>query len=266
MLAAPSLALEAHARADLLLALIPLGLGVLLLTVGVRRRRARALGSPALPAAPTPVVTAPAASSWTPAPAEDEADDAVAPTDGRKRATSRGGVLMAAGVGLIALALVAAGLRATAVPAPTRRVALPTSVLGMARDAAATEVIYKRALSAGVPAGLEDPQVAAYGMPPAVLLVIAGRVRTSRPSRQLDGFRRGLEKSGGRLEHARDVDPGPLGGAARCWDASISDVHPGVCVFVDDGSLVATLDFLGGGLDAAAKRGLQVRATTVHRL
>jgi hypothetical protein len=40
-------------------------------------------------------------------------------------------------------------------------------------------------------------------------------------------------------------------------------VHPVVCAYADRGSLLATVDSLGGGLEAAARRGQQIRVQTV---
>lgn len=253
-------------------------------------------GTPAHPDSPAAVQTV----SWTPAPEPDLAAEPAAPatpnvTHGPDRATApaaersapwppalpaaaasgpnlspdapvrkRGTGLLIGGAVLVVLTLAGGAVRVADRAAAQRRVELPTSVLGLARDQAASAQVGTSALS-NVPAGLTDPQAAVYGTLPNALLVIAARASTSRPADQLEAFRKGLEKSGGTLEKGRDVDAGRLGGAARCWEGVIGGIRPGVCVFVDRGSLVATIDFLGGGVEEAAKRGRQVREATVTK-
>jgi hypothetical protein len=234
------LAVDAYTAGAYVGTLLPLLAGVVLVVLGVRRRRP----------APPPHEGA----SW----GDDVGGDASPP----RPADPRGGArLIVAGAMLVALALVA-GLVQGVGREHERGVRLPTAVLGLQRDQAASEAIRDQAL-ANVPDELIDPQAALYGQLPRAVLVIAAKARTVRPATQVEGFRAGLERSGGALRNGRDVDAGTLGGKARCWEATISGVNPGVCVFVDRGSLVATIDFLGGELTAAAQRGLQVREATV---
>jgi enoyl-[acyl-carrier-protein] reductase (NADH) len=138
-------------------------------------------------------------------------------------------------------------------------------VLGLERADGAGAQIADSALQAA-PADLIDPHAALYGTPGLSVLVIAARAHTSFPSRQIDSFRKGFEGAGrSTLTDGRNVKTGHLGGAARCWLAHLNGTTPGVCIFVDRGSLVATIDFLPGGVEEAAKRGLQIREATVHK-
>ena len=275
----PLLAVTAHQGGELAGGLIALGVGIGLLVVGVRRRlaaRARPPWGYAGPAVEAPgfVGGVPAADatspSWTPLPeveptAEPAAEPVVGPPADWSPPTSapaRGTGLIVGGAVLTALTVLGGAVLIANPTGVQRTIALPTSVLGLARDEAASAQIGKKALS-NVPPGLTDAHAAVYGTLPNAVLVIAARAHTSRPSSQLEGFREGIERSGGTLTNGRDVQAGGLGGAARCWEASLSGVRPAVCVFVDGGSLVATIDFLGGGLDGAAKRGRQVREATV---
>lgn len=240
------LAVDAYTAGAYVGTLLPLALGVVLVVVGVRRRRP----------APPPHEGA----SWGDEVVGDDVLGADPPSP--RPPDPRGGArLIAAGAVLVALA-VGAGLVQGLGRDPGREVHLPTAVLGLQRDQSASQTIREQAL-ANVPGELIDPQAAVYGELPQAVLVIAAEARTVRPGTQVEGFRAGLERSGGHLTNGRDVDAGTLGGKARCWEATIGGVHPGVCVFVDRGSLVATIDFLGGDLTAAARRGLQVREATV---
>ena len=280
----PVLAVSAYQAGEVVGGLLPLLLGIALVVVGVRRRRASTAAAPgwgyeAAPAAPAP--------SWAPAPADPDAapaaradnDAAAAAAPAAAEAVPsgpaptpwpatperpRGTGLVAGGIALIVLSLLGGVLAAVNRESSRRRVELPSSVIGLARDQTASEQAGKQVLS-GVPSGLIDTKAAVYGALPKAVLVIAARANTSVPSSQVDDFRKGIERSGGKLENGRNVDAGSLGGSARCWEAVISTVRPGVCVFVDRGSLVATIDFLGGGVDAAAKRGLQIREATVSK-
>lgn len=265
------LAVDASSAGQVAGGLIPLALGIALIVLGVRRRQAAAGPHPAggwsyAGSAPEPAPAAvadPAAPSWTPRPEAPETDTAPPGPPPVEPAPRRSRGLIAAGALLIALSLVGTAVRMVSRPGNEQRIALPSSVLGLARDQAASTQSGQQAL-ARVSAGLSDPQAAVYGTLPEALLVITAKARASQPGGQIEDFGEGIQKSGTRLGATRDVDPGALGGAARCWDATIGAMHPNVCVFVDRRWLVATIDFLGGGLSAAAKRGLQVRLATVH--
>lgn len=178
------------------------------------------------------------------------------------RSRRRLALVLAASV-LLGLAVLAVAWRITDRGVPDRQVALPVSVLGLPRDPAAPDQAVKLAL-AHVPNDLIDPHAGVYGSYPDALLVIAARAHAWRPGSQVEGFRSGFVRSGAHLDAGRDVPTGELGGEARCWAATLAGERPTVCVFADRGSLLATVDFLGGGVDDAARRGLRVREATVH--
>jgi hypothetical protein len=252
VLAAPPLAVSAYDVGTVLGALLPLVLGIALLVAGIRQRRAAAATPETTtwsPVEPAPGWPTPEAPSW-PAPAPTKPG---------------GNGLIIAGWVLTAIGLVSGTTQTLQLLTTTdRNVALPRTVLGLERVQGNGAQIAESALQAA-PKDLIDPHAALYGTPGLSVLVIAARAHTSSPSVQIDSFREGFEGSGGgRLTDGRGVPPGKLGGAARCWVAHISGTEPGVCIFVDRGSLVATIDFLPGGVEEAAKRGLQIREATVH--
>lgn len=260
MLAVTPLAVDAYELGGLVGALVPLALGITLLVVGLRQRRAGSVvpAGPTWNYGPSPETAVP---PWEPPPATVPDPTWPAPAPSKPRGTA----LIVAGAILTVLALLGAVVQAATLATSTeRRVALPTSVIGLERVEGAGAQIAESALQAA-PEDLIDPHAALYGTPGLSVLVIAARAKTSFPSRQLDSFRKGFEGAGGSsLTDGRDVDAGDLGGSARCWVAHINDTTPGVCIFVDRGSLVATIDFLPGGIEEAAKRGLQIREATVH--
>lgn len=248
--------------------------GFLLVGTGVRRRRPAAPVPSALwaHAGADPAVDAPDGPSWTAAPevpdgpAETAGTGAAAasPPPARSAAAPRlSRTLVGAGVVLVLVGLLVGGRGLTERGAGQPTITLPGSVLGLPRDPTASAEAGLQ-LRAAVPPGLTNPQTAVYGRLPGALLVLAAGAGTASPAAGLDGFRRSFEQSGGVLTGATDVDPGPLGGLARCWTAADIATDAVVCGFADTFSLVATTDLLGGGIPAAAERGRQVRAQTVH--
>lgn len=260
----------------LLAAALCLLAGLLVVGTGVRRRRPAAPAASALwaHAGADPAVPPPGGPSWTAVP-EVPADPAgtaagtgsvaASPLPARSAAAPRmSRRLVGAGIALVLAGLLLGGRWLTERGAPQPTITLPDSVLGLPRDPAASAEAGLQ-LRAAVPAGLTNPQTAVYGRLPGALLVLAAGAGTASPAAGLDGFRRSFERSGGALTGATDVDPGPLGGLARCWIAADIATDAVVCGFADTFSLVATTDLLGGGIPAAAERGRQVRAQTVRR-
>ncbi|GHJ42945.1 hypothetical protein Cs7R123_02870 [Catellatospora sp. TT07R-123] len=102
--------------------------------------------------------------------------------------------------------------------------------------------------------------IAAYGSTArndaVVVMAFAGRVVS--PDKELDGFMRGI--SDGEVVLYTDLDPGPLGGVARCGTMTKTfAAASAVCAWVDHGSL-GGLVFLGQPLtDKIKKRFLDAR-------
>ncbi|WP_233600807.1 MULTISPECIES: hypothetical protein [Micromonospora] len=69
------------------------------------------------------------------------------------------------------------------------------------------------------------------------LLMIAGASGLiADPKKELDDATNGISKDMG-VTNFKSVEPGPLGGDAKCGDGETSGVDVGVCVWADKGSL-----------------------------
>lgn len=242
-------------------------LGVALVVLGLRRRRASSRPVPAPPpagvapqvaapgGAPVPYGSAPfAAPAGSPVPYGSA--PVTAPT--RRRGTG----LVVAGSALVLLSLASAATQAAG--RVERKVALPDSVLELPQNATLSAQA-SAALLQDRSDELENAQVAAYGSPPQAVLVLATPHGDSSPDRALRGLKAGFERSSGAaLGDGTRVDPGRLGGGARCWSTSLQDVPAAVCAFVDGGSVVTVYDFVETGAAAAAGRARTVREAAVR--
>lgn len=107
--------------------------------------------------------------------------------------------------------------------------------------------------------------IEAYGSPKkndvVGVLAIAGPI--SSPEEQLDDFMKGLQDNG-KVTYA-ELDPGPLGGVARCATAKLGGVTSGVCAWVDHGSLGALIYFNKPMSEQIKKRFLAARAQIEQR-
>lgn len=143
-----------------------------------------------------------------------------------------------------------------------RTVALPTELLGLPRDAALSEQAQADANAAGgLPPG---GQLAAYTDQQDLILVIAAETQIADLEGEVVGYREGIEPGTGPLGDGTPVDPGPLGGAARCWSTDFEGTPGATCVFVDGGSILSTIDFGTTDVQEAGERGRQARASTVR--
>lgn len=267
--------------------LVPLLLGIALLVAGiVRRSRSAPAASPyegwGQASAPAPVAaTGQAGSVGTAAPVDPFAVPASGPAGlppaygappagygpPPAPAKRRGTGLIIAGSILLALGLIGllanVGSRvAGSADRVERTVALPETVLGLPRDQALSDQARKDAEAASdLPPG---SQVGAYTDQRDVLLLIAASTPVRDVEAEITAYRRGLEQGGGPLGEGMPVEPGPLGGSARCWAVDFQGNPGHSCIFVDGGSFVSTIDF--GALDPqdAGGRGLQARNETVR--
>lgn len=80
---------------------------------------------------------------------------------------------------------------------------------------------------------------AAYGDPARRdLVVVSGAAtRVSDPGRALEQYLAGVNAGGLNLTAVMPIEPGPLGGVARCADAQEAGVDLGVCAWADRGSI-----------------------------
>jgi hypothetical protein len=178
--------------------------------------------------------------------------------------TSAGTARIVIGAVLIVFSMIGTATHNLEQASSKREIALPGTAVGLARNAQASATAQQQ-LANSLPAELQEPQAAVYGEPPTAVLVVAGKEQSDDPASGLEGFRRGIASSGTEVTSGRDVDPGSLGGAARCYDGRLAGAPVVVCAFVDKGSFLATYDFLGGTIDDAAQRGRQIRDASVHK-
>lgn len=265
------LTVDGYAVGSAVGALFPLLLGIGLIAVGVRRRQATRPMPTWSYSGPATETAEPAAPSWTATPeTEGPEAPAAAPAEppgfpATEPPVSRGSGLIAAGVILLLLGLLAGGKRAADRTAVERTIELPSAVLGLARDDVASTEAGAELQGGSLPDGMKGARTAVYGMLPRAVLVLAAPGYTTRPGNEIEDFRRSFERDGGTLTDGKEVPAGPLGGVARCWRAREAAPDAVVCVFAETRSVIATTDFLGGGIDAAAARGLQIRSQTVRK-
>lgn len=214
--------------------------GVVLLVVGSRRPRAVPPGADmGRGAAPVQL------SEETPTPSEDV-------NSPLKPARRRRPLLMIAGGVLIVMSILGA------VGQQVRKdhtIALPATVLGLDRNDEATAQAEKQA-ARGI-------RTAIYGTPPKGVLVTVAKQSSSDLGGLLGEAAREAKAAGITLGESSDVDPGTLGGRARCWKVTLRDTPAVLCVFVDKGSILSTFDFIATSLHESAQRGRKVREATI---
>lgn len=178
-------------------------------------------------------------------------------------AGGRSGVpLLVAGSLLFALALLSFVLRWT--PLGDARVELPSQVLGMQKDDAATAMSQDvmDAMSRHVPGGMPDFEVAVYGTLPSGLMVMAADEGSRAPAAELQSFRAGMATQLA-IDEGTDIRPGERAGAARCWNGQQQGRSAVVCAFVDRETSVIVIDFTGNDLATASRAASSVRAAVV---
>ena len=73
------------------------------------------------------------------------------------------------------------------------------------------------------------------------------------PAKQLDEAVEGLGTGGLTVSNIKSVEPGPLGGVAKCGDANAAGVDLGVCVWADSGSIGVIAIYFKSGEQAQAE-------------
>ncbi|MFV2111306.1 hypothetical protein ACFHW0_03065 [Micromonospora sp. LOL_025] len=94
-----------------------------------------------------------------------------------------------------------------------------------------------------------------YGTPADkdLVMIAAASGLNPNPARTLEDTIRGALTSDVRLGEMSPVDPGPLGGEAKCGDAKAQDVPLGVCVWSDKGSVGMVIIYFKTGQQAHAE-------------
>jgi hypothetical protein len=148
----------------------------------------------------------------------------------------------------------------------------PTELVGMHRldDPRLKEASDKLVGAMTGQAGLDSMVAAFYlpaGAPSTKLVLVAGGTRLLlNLTAQAQGAFAGMHGDGASLTGEAAVDPGPMGGAARCASAKVTDVPVpiGVCVWVDYGSFGFVMAF-DRTVDEAANLMVLIRPEVVHR-
>jgi hypothetical protein len=77
-----------------------------------------------------------------------------------------------------------------------------------------------------------------YGNPEKkdMVMIAAASGRVIDPAKEVD---EGIQALGGglKLTNVAPIDPGPLGGVAKCGDATAEDIEMGICIWADNGSV-----------------------------
>jgi hypothetical protein len=94
-----------------------------------------------------------------------------------------------------------------------------------------------------------------YGDPAKedMVMIAGASALVADPAKQLDEAITGLGAGGLKVSNVKSVEPGPLGGVAKCGDAKADDVPVGVCVWSDRGSLGVVAVYFKTGDQANAE-------------
>ena len=97
------------------------------------------------------------------------------------------------------------------------------------------------------------------------MVMIAGAsALISDPAKELDKAIVDLGTGGLKVTNAKTVDPGPLGGSAKCGDAAAEGVAMGVCIWADRGSLGMIVIYFKTG-DQAKTEFVKIRGEVEQR-
>jgi len=175
-------------------------------------------------------------------------------------------VLLAVLVGLGVAGFVAAQPILREYPA---RVGTPDSVAGMPMltDARHQQLAgqVRDQITGSVP--LDSLMAAFYAPdedPTRGVLVVAGTQLLINPGGQLDAAFRDLGRGGTPVTAVTPVDPGPMGGSARCGQAQAAGVPMAICAWADHGSVGMVLAYRRGVLESADLM-KTIRTEVVHR-
>jgi hypothetical protein len=115
--------------------------------------------------------------------------------------------------------------------------------------------------------GLDDTIAAFYEDPknPQKLVMLVGGTKLFlRPGNELDNAFKGFNAEGGNIKNVTEVDPGKLGGEARCGTMEQAGVSAVLCAWADHGSLVIG-GFFNRPVDESAALLRQIRSEILKR-
>jgi hypothetical protein len=73
------------------------------------------------------------------------------------------------------------------------------------------------------------------------------------PAKEVDESFTGMSSSGLNVTNIQSVEPGPLGGEAKCGDSSSEGISLGVCSWADFGSIGMVVIYNSSGAQAAGE-------------
>jgi hypothetical protein len=174
-------------------------------------------------------------------------------------------VLVLAGLGVAAYVWTADKIQAA-----RTRVEAPTTLAGRPKITEAQLVAMVDQLAAQVKRGMPNATstaVGLYGEPAeldvVVLAAVAGPV--ADPAKQLDQTFEGVRTAGLSASGITSVDPGPLGGEARCGNVSAGPVSVVLCAWADPGSLGLVGYYFEQNVDEVAAEFVRARGEVEKR-
>ncbi|MGW4500249.1 hypothetical protein ACWENR_16745 [Micromonospora sp. NPDC004336] len=183
-----------------------------------------------------------------------------------KRKSSAGRIVLIVLAGVLVLCLGGAAITffvvkdqvKETVDATRIRVVEPDTLAGRPRATDPALQVGAQQLEAELNRSLPDASStvgAFYGTPAKkdLVMVAAASGLNPDPARTLETTIRGARTSEVRLGEMSAVDPGPLGGEAKCGDAKAENVPLGVCVWSDRGSVGMIVIYYKTGTQAHAE-------------
>jgi hypothetical protein len=151
-------------------------------------------------------------------------------------------IVLVCGVGAAVTYFVVKDGAQSAVDAAKTRLVAPETLNGRPRlhdqayESAANTAV--NGINANVP-GATSTIAAVYGDPAKqdLVMVVGTSKIISNPKRTLDEVIAGFSRGGLQMSNVTDVEPGPLGGYAKCGDSQASGLKIGACVWADRGSV-----------------------------
>jgi len=116
-------------------------------------------------------------------------------------------------------------------------------------------------------AGLDDTIAALYEDPndrEKLVMLVGGTKFLFRPDSELDSAFKGFNDEGGSVRDVVEVDPGEMGGKARCGVAEQAGISLSLCAWADHGSLVMGV-FTKRTVDESAALLRQIRSEILKR-
>jgi hypothetical protein len=156
------------------------------------------------------------------------------------------------------------------VQAATTRVQTPDTLVGRPKITDAQFVTIVNEMVTDLKKDLPDATSTAagfYGDPAQqdMVMIAAASGRVVDPEKQLNDAFTGMGTSGLTVSGTKEVDPGPLGGEAKCGTASAQGVPLVMCVWADAGSLGVVGYYFKDNVDAVASDFVKARAEVEKR-